>query len=59
VRKINYSTALRVEYLNALREVLTRFPEELMVSKVLPSLAQAVKRSIRECIIASCAENKV
>lgn len=58
VRKINYSTALRVEYLNAFREILTHQPEELMVSKMLPSLAQAVKKAVRECIVSSDAQHK-
>ncbi|MGQ9473782.1 MAG: class II fructose-bisphosphate aldolase [Candidatus Caldatribacteriaceae bacterium] len=59
VRKINYSTALRVEYLKALRHLLETQPEELMVSKMLPILAQAVKKSIRECIISSGAYNTI
>jgi len=59
VRKINYSTALRVEYLKAFREILNNQPEELMVSKMLPALAQAVKRAVRECIISSDAQHKV
>ncbi|MGC8778808.1 MAG: class II fructose-bisphosphate aldolase [Candidatus Caldatribacteriaceae bacterium] len=59
VRKINYSTALRVEYLKAFREILSNQPEELMVSKMLPAIAQAVKKAVRECIISSDAQNKV
>ncbi len=59
VRKINYSTALRVEYLKAFREILSNQPEELMVSKMLPAIAQAVKKVVRECIISSDAQNKV
>lgn len=59
VRKINYSTALRVEYLKAFRHLLETQPEELMVSKMLPILAQAVKKPIRECIISSGAHNTI
>ena len=59
IRKINYSTALRVAYLKAFREILANQPEELMVSKMLPPIAGEVKKAIRECIISSGSQNKI
>jgi len=59
VRKINFSTALRVQYLSAFPEYLANHPEELMVGKILQGIEGKVKEAIRECIIASCAEGKV
>jgi fructose/tagatose bisphosphate aldolase len=59
VRKINFSTALRVQYLSAFQEYLANHPEELMVGKILQGIESKVKEAIRECIIASCAEGKV
>jgi len=59
VRKINFSTALRVQYLSAFPEYLKNHPQELMVGKVLQGVEGKVKEAIKECIVSSCAEGKV
>lgn len=59
VRKINYSTALRVAYLEAFRGILNQRPEDIAVHRMLPEVGQAVKQVVEECIVASCAQGRV
>jgi ketose-bisphosphate aldolase len=59
VRKINFSTALRAEYLQAFRSFVEEHPGDVAVHKMLPSLAFRVKEVVRECIVASLAQGRV
>lgn len=59
VRKINFSTALRAEYLQAFRNFVEAHPGDVAVHRMLPSLAFRVKEVVRECIVASLAQGRV
>ncbi|MCX7730972.1 MAG: class II fructose-bisphosphate aldolase [Candidatus Caldatribacterium sp.] len=59
VRKINYSTALRVAYLEAFREILSDRPDDIAVHRMLPEVGKAVREAIAECILSSCALGRV
>lgn len=59
VRKINYSTALRVAYLKRFREILESRPEDIAVHQMLPEVGREVKRVIAECIVTCCACGQV
>ncbi len=59
VRKINYSTALRVAYLEAFRDILNQRLGDMAVHRMLPEVGQAVKQVVEECIVASCAQGRV
>lgn len=59
VRKINFSTALRVAYLEAFQECAGTHLQDAALHKMLPFLASRVKAVVQECILASLASGKV
>ncbi|MEN3203300.1 MAG: class II fructose-bisphosphate aldolase [Atribacterota bacterium] len=59
VRKINYSTALRVAYLRRFREILESRPEDVAVHQMLPEVGREVQKVVAECIVACCACGRV
>ncbi len=50
VRKINFSTTLRVAFLNSIREYIDLHPEELFLPKIFRDISPSLKAAARECM---------
>ncbi len=58
VRKVNFSTTLRVAFLRGFHDYLAAHPEEIFLPKMMREASPVVKESIFECLTSVNAEGK-
>ncbi|MDK2897721.1 MAG: fructose-bisphosphate aldolase, class [Candidatus Atribacteria bacterium] len=56
IRKINFSTVLRVAFVDGLKDYFSLHPDELFIPKIMQEIAPKVKNAVKSCIIASFPE---
>ncbi|NLJ37418.1 MAG: class II fructose-bisphosphate aldolase [Candidatus Atribacteria bacterium] len=59
VRKINFSTTLRVAFLKSIREYTDLHPDELFLPKIFRDISPSLKAAARECMESSLSVGKV
>lgn len=59
VRKINFSTTLRVAFLKSIREYTDVHPDELFLPKIFRDISPSLKAAARECMESSLSVGKV
>ncbi len=58
VRKINFSTTLRVAFLEGMKDYMTHHPDELFLPKIFRDIAPRLKAAAHECMEASLSTGK-
>lgn len=58
VRKINFSTTLRVAFLKSIREYTDHHPDELFLPKIFRDISPSLKAAARECMESSLSVGK-
>jgi ketose-bisphosphate aldolase len=58
VRKINFSTTLRVAFLKSIREYTDHHPDELFLPKLFRDISPSLKAAARECMESSLSVGK-